>query len=250
MAAVSCPCVFCWPRKAIENEGGQPIFEVNVQVIPNLWNVSQNDQTVHSCASLLSCYLCQLTWWVRHLKKIKCTHKIKCRGLTHFIFILFLFFYFKRGSCPPILFLYAGRGSKHCFFRALFWFFGSSGRVDPAKPGSFSQFGVFFGRVPLKNKVLPPDTVGFDGSSRDSWCYAWGSWGFPGDVWIWELDWVRPGVWFFRAIPCKTINKFICINQYMQFAAFIISSLSLIAFIEPCFRQHFKHWQTQLRVPN
>ena len=25
-----------------------------------------------------------------------------------------------------------------------------------------SQFGVFFGRVPLKNKVLPPDTVGFD----------------------------------------------------------------------------------------
>ena len=22
-----------------------------------------------SCASLLSCYLCQLTWWVRHLKK-------------------------------------------------------------------------------------------------------------------------------------------------------------------------------------
>ena len=52
--------------------------------------------------------------------------------------------------------------------------------VDPAKPGSFSQFGVFFGRVPLKNKVLPPDTVGFDGSSRDNWCYAWGSWGFPG----------------------------------------------------------------------
>ena len=25
-----------------------------------------------------------------------------------------------------------------------------------------------------KNKVLPPDTVGFDGSSRDNWCYAWG----------------------------------------------------------------------------
>jgi hypothetical protein len=36
----------------------------------------------------------------------------------------------------------------------------------------------------------------------------------------------------------------------MQFAAFIISSFSLIAFIEPCFGQHFKHWQTQLRVPN
>ena len=83
---------------------------------------------------------------------------------------------------------------KHCFFRALFWFFRGSGRVDPAKPGSFSQFGVFFGRVPLKNKVLPPDTVGFDGSSRDNWCYAWGSWGFPGDVWIWGLDWVRAGV--------------------------------------------------------
>ena len=59
-----------------------------------------------------------------------------------------------------------------------------TGRVDPAKPGSFSQFGVFFGRVPLKNKVIPPDTVGFDGSSRDDWCCAWGSWGFPGDVWI------------------------------------------------------------------
>ena len=41
----------------------------NVQVIPNLWKVSQNDQTVHSGASLLSCYLCQLTWWVGPLKK-------------------------------------------------------------------------------------------------------------------------------------------------------------------------------------
>lgn len=109
---------------------------------------------------------------------------------------------------------------------------------------------VLWWRVPLKNKALPPDTVGCDGSSRDNWRYAWGSWWFPGDVWIWELDWVRAGVWFFRAIPCKTINIFICINQYMQFAAFIISSLSLIAFIEPCFGQHFKHWQTQLRVPN
>ena len=141
--------------------------------------------------------------------------------------------------------------TKTLFFSELvFWFFRGSGRVAPAKPGSFSQFGVFFGRVPLKNKVVPPDTVGFDGSSRDNWCYAWGSWGFPGDVWIWELDWVRAGVWFFRAIPCKTINIFICINQYMQFAAFIISSVSLVAFIEPCFGQHFKNWQTQLRVPN
>ena len=34
--------------------------------------------------------------------------------------------------------------------------------------------------MPLKNKVLPPDTVGFDGSSRDNWCYAWGSWDFLG----------------------------------------------------------------------
>ena len=48
----------------------------------------------------------------------------------------------------------------------------------------FHSLGYFFGRVPLKNKVIPPDTVGFDGSSRDNWCYAWGSWGFPGDVWI------------------------------------------------------------------
>ena len=37
------------------------------------------------------------------------------------------------------------------------------------------------------------------------------------------------------------LNIFICINQYMQFAAFIISSVSLVAFIEPCFSQHFKH---------
>ena len=111
MAAVSCPCVFCWPRKAIENEGGQPIFEVNVQVIPNLWNVSQNAQTVHSCASLQSCYLCQLTWWVRHLKN-KMHPQNKMPGSDPFYFhFIFIFFYFKRGSCPPILFLYAGRGS-------------------------------------------------------------------------------------------------------------------------------------------
>ena len=50
----------------------------------------------------------------------------------------------------------------------------------------FHNFGVFFGRVPLKNEVLPPDTVGFDGSSRDNWCYAWGlgSLGISWDVWI------------------------------------------------------------------
>ena len=52
--------------------------------------------------------------------------------------------------------------------------------VDPAKSGNFSQFGIFFGRILLKNKVIPPDTVGFDGSSRDNWCYVWESWGFPG----------------------------------------------------------------------
>ena len=57
---------------------------------------------------------------------------------------------------------------KHGFFRALFLFFRASGRVDPTKPGNFSQVGVFFGRVPLKNKVLSPDTVGFDGFSRDN----------------------------------------------------------------------------------
>jgi len=52
--------------------------------------------------------------------------------------------------------------------------------VDPAKPGNFSQFGVFFGRISLKNKVISPDTVGFDRFSRDNWCYVWESWGFPG----------------------------------------------------------------------
>ena len=43
-------------------------------------------------------------------------------------------------------------------FELVFWFFRGSGRVDPAKPGYFSQFGVFFRRMPLKNQVLPPDT--------------------------------------------------------------------------------------------
>ena len=73
--------------------------------------------------------------------------------------------------------------AKTLFF--LSWYFDSleaQGVSTLQKPGSFSQFGLFFGRVPLKNKVLPPDTVGFDGSSRDNWCYAWGSWGFPGDI--------------------------------------------------------------------
>ena len=97
---MSCPCVFCWPREAIENEGGQPIFEVNVQVIPNLWKVSQNDQTVHSCASLLSCCLCvNLMGWAP--QKTKCTHKIKCWGLTHFIFR----FFFKKGAPAPSFYL-------------------------------------------------------------------------------------------------------------------------------------------------
>ena len=72
-------------------------------MIPNLWKVSQNDPTVHSCASLLSCYLCQLTWWVGHLKKIKCW------GLTPFYFQICLIFYFLRGSCPLILFRYTKR---------------------------------------------------------------------------------------------------------------------------------------------
>ena len=43
-----------------------------------------------------------------------------------------------------------------------------TGHVDPAKPSNFSQFGVFFRRVPLKNKVIPPDTMGFDGFSKDN----------------------------------------------------------------------------------
>ena len=84
---------------------------------------------------------------------------------------------------------------KHCFFlSSCFDSLEAQGVSTLQNLAVFSQFGVFFGRVPLKNKVLPPDTVGFDGSSRDNWCYAWGSWGFPGDVWIWDLDWVRAGV--------------------------------------------------------
>ena len=92
----------------MSNEGGQPIFEINIQVIPNLWNVSQNDQTVHSCASLLSCYLCQLSLWVRPLQKIKCPQNNKMLGSDPILFqksIGFARFHiFVRASAPPILF--------------------------------------------------------------------------------------------------------------------------------------------------
>ena len=70
MAAVSCPCIFCWPRKEIENEGGQPIFEVNVQVTLKGWAP----------------------------QKIKCNPKIKCRGL---ILFSVYFFSLKGASAPP-----------------------------------------------------------------------------------------------------------------------------------------------------
>ena len=58
---------------------------------------------------------------------------------------------------------------KHCFF--LSWCFDSleaQGVSTLQNLAVFHSLGYFFGRVPLKNKVLPPDTVGFDGSSRDN----------------------------------------------------------------------------------
>ena len=74
LAAVSCPCVFCWPREAIENEGGQPIFELSIfsficSIMSKWFQISGRVSQKYSCASLLSCYFCQLTWWVEHLKK-------------------------------------------------------------------------------------------------------------------------------------------------------------------------------------
>ena len=50
----------------------------------------------------------------------------------------------------------------------VFDFFRDLGYVDPAKPGNFSQFRVFFRRASLKNKVLFPDIMGLDGFSRDN----------------------------------------------------------------------------------
>ena len=70
---------------------------------------------------------------------------------------------------------------------------------------SFTICGIL-GRVPLKNQVLPPHTVGFDGSSKDNWCCAWGSRGFLGDVWIWDLDWVPAGVLIFRGLDLSTLH--------------------------------------------
>jgi hypothetical protein len=46
-------------------------------------------------------------------QKIKCTHKIKCWGLTPCYFqICLIFFHFLRGSCPLILFRYTRGGSS------------------------------------------------------------------------------------------------------------------------------------------
>ena len=67
-----------------------------------------------------------------------------------------------------------------------------------------------------------------------------GSWGFPGtsgyENWT-GFELVSDSL---ELYPANDKHIF-CINQYMQFAALIISSFSLIAFIEPCFGQHFKH---------
>ena len=70
-----------------------------------IWKVSQNDQTVHSCAPLLSCYLCQLTWWVGPLKKMHPQNKMLGSDLILFSYVLDVF-YFLKGSCPLILFRY------------------------------------------------------------------------------------------------------------------------------------------------
>ena len=73
-------------------------------------------------------------------------------------------------------------------------------------PEVFHSLGYFFGRVPLKNKVIPPDTVGFDGSSRDNWCYAWGSLGISWG----RLD-MRPGLgssWRFDSLEAQACRPY------------------------------------------
>ena len=65
------------------------------------WKVSQNHQTVHSCASLPSCYLCQLSLWVGPLKKNKMHPKNKMLGSDPFYFSDLLDFLFSKGLQPP-----------------------------------------------------------------------------------------------------------------------------------------------------
>ena len=51
------------------------------------------------------------------------------------------------------------------------------------------------------------DTMGLDGSSKDNWCYAWGSWRFPGEVWIWAglgSSWCLDSLEAQACRPCKT----------------------------------------------
>ena len=58
----------------------------------------------------------------------------------------------------------------------------------------------------IKNEVLPPDTMSFDGSSKDNWCYAWGSWGFPGDVWIWDVG--LGSSWCFDSLEAQACRPY------------------------------------------
>ena len=65
---------------------------------------------------------------------------------------------------------------------------------------------VLWWRVPLKNEVLPPDTMSFDGSSRDNWCYALGSWGISWG----RLD-MRPGLgssWCFDSLEAQACRPY------------------------------------------
>ena len=60
--------------------------------------------TVHSCASLLSCYLCRLGWWVGPLKKQNAPPQNKMLGSDPILFqICSIFFIFFRGAHPHSL---------------------------------------------------------------------------------------------------------------------------------------------------
>ena len=61
-------------------------------------------------------------------------------------------------------------------------------------------------RVPLKNEFLPPDTMSFDGSSKDNWCYAWGSWDFLGTSGYETWTGFELAFWFFRGSGLSTLQ--------------------------------------------
>ena len=72
-----------------------PLFDIQ-----DWWYISSKSLNVQSCASLPSCCLCQLSLWVGTLRKWNAP-KIKCWGLTRFIFRICSICLFSKGLHPP-----------------------------------------------------------------------------------------------------------------------------------------------------